>query len=41
MDTLNKMKEKVTYLLEKYPRLRDDDFLLIGAVTVMFIKEKN
>lgn len=32
MDTLNKMKGRVTYLLEKYPALRDDDFLLIGAV---------
>lgn len=36
MDTLNKMKEKVTYLLETYPRLRDDDFLLIGAVYSQF-----
>lgn len=36
MDTLNKMKEKVTYLLEQYPKLRDDDFLLIGAVYHQF-----
>ena len=35
-DTLNKMKAKVTYLLETYPRLRDDDFLLIGAVYSQF-----
>lgn len=32
MSTLNRMKERVTYLLETYPVLRDDDFLLIGAV---------
>jgi len=30
--SLNKMKDRVTYLLETYPSLRDDDFLLIGAV---------
>lgn len=36
MDTLNKMKEKVTFLLETYPKLRDDDFLLIGAVYSQF-----
>lgn len=30
-DTLRNMKPKVTYLLETYPALRDDDFLLIGA----------
>lgn len=30
--SLNKMKDRVIYLLETYPRLRDDDFLLIGAV---------
>ena len=35
MDTLGKMKEKVTVLLETYPKLRDDDFLLIGAVCSM------
>lgn len=35
-DTLNKMKPKVIYLLETYPRLRDDDFLLIGAVYHQF-----
>ena len=33
---LNRMKERVTYLLEQYPRLRDDDFLLIGAVYHQF-----
>lgn len=32
MDTLKKMKAKVTYLLERYPELRDDDWKLIGAV---------
>ena len=36
MDTLGKMKEKVTVLLETYPKLRDDDFLLIGAVYSQF-----
>ena len=36
MDTLIKMKEKVIYLLEKYPKLRDDDFLLVGAVYSVF-----
>lgn len=36
MDTLNKMKGRVTFLLEKYPALRDDDFLLIGAVYYNF-----
>ena len=35
-DTLNKMKPKVVYLLEKYPILRDDDFMLIGAVYHQF-----
>jgi len=34
--SLNRMKERVTYLLEKYPSLRDDDFLLIGAVYYNF-----
>ena len=34
--SLNRMKERVTYLLEQYPRLRDDDFLLIGAVYHQF-----
>lgn len=32
MSTLQKMKPEVEYLLERYPKLRDDDFLLIGAV---------
>ena len=32
MDTLNKMKDRVTYLLENYPALRDDDYWLIGKV---------
>jgi L-fucose isomerase-like protein len=41
MDTLNKMKEKITYLLEKYPKLRDDDFLLIGAVYSQFYNVEN
>lgn len=36
MDTLSRMKEKVVYLLETYPKLRDDDFLLIGAVYSVF-----
>lgn len=36
MDTLIKMKEKVTYLLEQYPKLRDDDFLLVGSVYSVF-----
>ena len=36
MDTLKKMKDKVTFLLERYPRLRDDDFLLIGAIYSQF-----
>lgn len=36
METLKKMKPKVIYLLERYPRLRDDDFLLIGAVYSQF-----
>jgi len=31
-DTLNTMKGKVTYLLENYPILRDNDNLLIGMV---------
>ena len=29
---LNAMKPKVEYLLKMYPRLRDDDWLLIGMV---------
>lgn len=32
METLNKMKDRVTYLLERHPELRDDDWLLICAV---------
>ena len=32
METLKQMKQNVTFLLERYPKLRDDDWLLIGAV---------
>lgn len=32
MTTLNKVKPQVEYLLMTYPRLRDDDWLLIGTV---------
>lgn len=32
VETLNKMKDRVIYLLEEYPELRDDDWMLIGAV---------
>ena len=30
--TLNKMKDRVIYLLETYPELRDDDWQLIGVI---------
>lgn len=32
MSTLTTIKPKVEYLLRMYPRLRDDDFLLVGMV---------
>ena len=32
MSTLKKIKPQIEYLLKTYPRLRDDDFLLIGTV---------
>ena len=32
METLNKMKDRVIYLLETYPELRDDDWQLIGVI---------
>lgn len=32
MATLTTIKPKVEYLLRMYPRLRDDDFLLVGMV---------
>lgn len=36
MERLKKMQDKVEYLLEKYPRTRDSDKLLIGAVYAHF-----
>ena len=32
MSTLKKIKPQVEFLLTKYPKLRDDDFLLVGMV---------
>ena len=32
VETLNKMKDRVIYLLETYPELRDDDWQLIGVI---------
>lgn len=36
MARLNKIKAQVEYELEKYPSLRDDDFMLISAIYVDF-----
>lgn len=36
MGRLKRMQDMVTYLLEKYPKTRDDDRLLIGAVYACF-----
>lgn len=36
MERLKKMEDKVEYLLRKYPKTRDNDRLLIGAVYAHF-----
>ena len=36
MERLTKMQDKVEFILRKYPKTRDDDRLLIGAVYAHF-----